>query len=387
LAYPTLTALPTPITFDGGMLLVATAERLLAYNASAHHIWSELAEGRTPSEIAATLAATFGMDPAAVSADVDAIVAHWKEEGVLDGRFQVPSPPVEPDPPDAAGEAVWAVRWVCRLGARLVEFAVEDATSAARLRGALRPLEVDRGTPEARIEVRASGDGTSIVLRDGRVRRRFIRLDGLKEAVYESVLGVLWPERAIDTLIHAGAVARHGIGLCLAAASGSGKSTLVAQLCGLGYQYLTDDLAAIDRTGEVLPLPLPMSLKEGSWPFLDHLRPQLESSPAFRVRETWARLITPPGAWDARPTPVGALVFPRYAPGSRAVVQRIRPSDALVKLREAGVWLGHPLTEEHVTRIARWLERTPAYTLEYGDPTAAPQHIDDIVTGLRRSRA
>jgi hypothetical protein len=84
---------------------------------------------------------------------------------------------------------------------------------------------------------------------------------------------------------------------------------------------------------------------------------------------------------------VGALVFPRYTRGSRDVVQRIRPSDALVKLREAGVWLGHPLTEERVTRLARWLERTPAYTLEYGGLTAAPQHIDDIVTELRQSRA
>jgi hypothetical protein len=369
------------------MLLVATAERLLAYNASAYLVWSALAEGRTPPEISAALAASFGIDLARVSAEVDAIVAHWKEEGVLDGRFPVASPSMEPEDPGAAGEVVWAVRWVCCLGTRLVEFAVEDAASAARLRGGLRPLEVDRGTPETRIEVRASGDGTSIVLRDGEVRRRSIRHDGLKEAVYESVLDVLWPERAVDTLIHAGAVARDGIGLCFAAASGSGKSTLVARLCGLGYQYLTDDLAAIDRTGEVLPLPIPMSLKEGSWHLLDHLRPQLQSSPAFRVRETQARLITPPGAWDARPTPVGALVFPRYAPGLRAVVQRIRPSDALVKLRDAGVWLGHPLTEERATRLARWLERTPAYTVEYEGLTAAVQHIDDIVRVLRQSRA
>jgi hypothetical protein len=266
-----------------------------------------------------------------------------------------------------------------------VEFAAEDAASAARVRGPLRPLEVDGGTPEARIEVRASADGTSIVLRDGRVRRRSIRLDGLKEAVYESVLDVLWPGRPADTLIHAGAVARDGLALCFAAASGSGKSTLVAQLCGVGYQYLADDLVAIDETGEVLPLPLPMSLKEGSWPLLDHLRPQLHASPAFKVRDTRARLITPAGAWQAHPTPVGALVFPRYARGARTTRQRVRPSDALVKLREAGVWLGHPLTEERVARLARWLERTPAFTLEYGDPAAALPHIDDIVTGLRES--
>jgi hypothetical protein len=369
------------------MLLVATAERLLAYNASAYHVWSALAEGRTPPEIAVVLAATFGVDPARVSADVDAIVAHWRAEGVLDGRLPAASPPKEPDDPGAAGEVVWAVHWLCRLGTRLVEFAVEDPASAARLRGALRPLEVDRGTPHTRIEVRASGDGTSIVLRDGVVRRRHVRLDGLKEAVYESVLGVLWPGRAVDALIHAGAVARDGIGLCFAAASGSGKSTLVGQLIGLGYQYLTDDLVAIDRNGEVLPLPLPMSLKEGSWPILRHLRPQLSSSPPFRVRGTRARLITPPRAWEARPAPVGALVFPRYAPGSRAVLQRIRPFDALAKLREAGVWLGHPLTEERVTRLARWLERIPAYTLEYEGLTAAAQHVDDMVRGRRPPRA
>jgi hypothetical protein len=54
-------------------------------------------------------------------------------------------------------------------------------------------------------------------------------------------------------------------------------------------------------------------------------------------------------------------------------------------LREAGVWLGHPLTKERVGRVAAWLERVPCYALRYANLPAAAEHIDRLVDELRRA--
>ncbi len=372
-----------PVPFDAGMLLLANGERLLAYNASAHHVWRALADGESPSQIASMLSRTFGIDPAKTAADVEAIISHWRGEGLLDGSSSIAVRLEPPDDRRSAQHINWSASWSCRFGGRSVEFAVEDPISAALLRGPLRPLEADVGTPETRIEVRVAGDGTSVVLRDGSPRRTSGAAEGLKEAVYQALIEFLWPGRTVDTLLHAAAVACGDIAICFPAASGSGKSTLIACLSGHGFEYLADDLTAVDPGAEVLPLPLPISLKEGSWPVMDESFPGTDSSDVFRVGQTLVRLVTPPDAWSARPTRLGALIFPQYASGSDAVVARIRPSEALVRLRDAGIWLGHPLIYERVVRFARWLESTPTYALQYSRPSEALAHIEHIVADLQ----
>ncbi len=364
------------------MLLVAGPERLLVYNSSAHLIWRALAEGRTASEITATLAATFGLEPEDAAAHVNGIVAHWRGEGLLDAAASTATP--APDASEAvAGETErhWAARWTCRVGERLVEFAVEEAATAESLTVPLRLLALEAGAPETRIEVCAGGGGTTVVLRDGVERRRSPGSEGLKEAVYQTLVEFLWPQHPIVALMHAGVVARDQIACCFPGVSGSGKSTLIAYLCGRGFQFLSDDLAALAVSGEVLPLPVPISVKEGSWALVDHWYPQLRTAPVFSVRQTAARLITPVGAASARPTPLRALIFPRYAPGTAATLQRVRPLEALVRLREAGVWMGHPLTGERVAWFAGWLETTGAYALTYERLAEAAACIEHLVGG------
>lgn len=374
-----------PIPFDDGMLLVASAERILAYNSSARRIWYALAEGHTPADISATLAEAHQVHPDTVAAELDAIVAHWREAGLLDRGPNVQAQSGLPHEVEATGDIEWAARWLCRFGERLVEFAAQDLASATLLRGPLGPLEVPDGTPEARVEIRGSSVSGWRVHLDGRAIRTVpgaTRLEGLKEAVYEALLGCLWPERSIQTLIHAAAVARGGIGLCFPAASGSGKSTLTAHLCGQGYQYLTDDLTALDASGEVLPLPIPMSLKQGSWTLLRDVFPELDSGPAFRLAKGLTKWITPAGALSARPAPLTALVFTSYVPGRTTVLESIRPFEALLRLREAGLWLGHPLTDDRVANFAARLERTPAYSLRYATLPDALDAIERLIHDL-----
>jgi hypothetical protein len=367
------------------MLLVASAERLVAYNSTAHQVWSALAEGRTPADAASALAGSFGLEPDEARQHVDSIVAHWFHEGLLTAG-QAPDPPADAvsQKPLPFAAPSWAARWMCRFSNHVIEFAVEDARRALFLRQPFSPLEVESGPADIRVQVRALDDDTSVIFIDGRERARISGQPGLKESIHQALIEILWPGRPVSALIHASAVALHDAGLAFPAPSGSGKSTLVAHLIANGFQYLADDLTPLDASGCLLPWPVPVSVKEGSWSLLEEFHPELRSRPAFKVRQTQARLFAPRGAWTAQPTPLKALVFPRYVAAARLELEAIRPFEALVLLREAGLWLGYPLAEERVRRFLSWLESIPAYTIRYGGLADATGEIVKLSNALAK---
>ncbi len=63
-------------------------------------------------------------------------------------------------------------------------------------------------------------------------------------------------------VLHAAALERDGSGLLLAGASGQGKSTMTLALMGQGAGYLTDELAAVHPSGEVIGLRRPVGVAE-----------------------------------------------------------------------------------------------------------------------------
>lgn len=62
-------------------------------------------------------------------------------------------------------------------------------------------------------------------------------------------------------LLHAAAASRGDRAVLLPAPSGGGKSTLVAGLVAAGFEYLTDDVCAVDGNGScALPYPKPIAI-------------------------------------------------------------------------------------------------------------------------------
>jgi HprK-related kinase A len=70
-------------------------------------------------------------------------------------------------------------------------------------------------------------------------------------------------------IIHAAVLEKNGGAVILPAPPGSGKSTLAAGLSLSGWRLLSDELTLIDRhTGQIQPLPRPVSLKNSSIPLI-----------------------------------------------------------------------------------------------------------------------
>ena len=91
--------------------------------------------------------------------------------------------------------------------------------------------------------------------------------------------GLVYRCRPYLLSMHAAALNWRGRTLLLSGPSGSGKSTLAATLLARGGELLSDEPVVLDEQGAVLPLPVPLMLKEASWPLLAAAIPGLMEPP------------------------------------------------------------------------------------------------------------
>ncbi|HWV57967.1 MAG TPA: hypothetical protein VNZ57_10985 [Longimicrobiales bacterium] len=182
--------------------------------------------------------------------------------------------------------------------------------------------------------------------------------------------------RGHRALMHAAAVAPPGgDALLLVGDARAGKSTTVANLMSAGWEYLSDDQVVISQhdTGVVV---------EG-WPRRFHLDAGWHEARVTGLRET----VDPAGIGTGsfrRAATVGAVVFPRVAPGGGTRLEPVTASNALAQLIRQSPWLlvdapTAPAVLACLTRAAS----LPTYRLLLDrDTYADPERLARIVAPL-----
>ncbi len=171
-----------------------------------------------------------------------------------------------------------------------------------------------------------------------------------------------------DVAFHAAMVARGDCGVMLCAPRERGKSTLAAFLMARGFDLLTDEPALLHLdTSSVSSLPLPVSLKEGSWPLLCDELPQLANAPIhIRSDGTKIRMVHPlPLRPSDGPRRLTQIVFPQYGPMSVAQLKRASPINALRLLNEAGLLLAANCARNEFEALLNLICRTPAFEIRF----------------------
>jgi hypothetical protein len=196
------------------------------------------------------------------------------------------------------------------------------------------------------------------------------------EALSPALLHAVWDIHAVvakatrDFLdLHAGSLSRNGHGLVLPASPDVGKSTLTVALMTAGFDYLSDEIAAIDPVSDlVYPFPKRVQLEPEAVDFFPGLAERLEDRQGLNERLR-ARFIRPEDAGARTGGPVRArwIVFlepdrkgsPRLEPVSRAAaVERMAENSSnLYRYGQRGVIL--------LSRIAR---NADAFSLSGGTP-------------------
>jgi hypothetical protein len=384
-AWPSPSVQRFPI--DGGLLLLDRVSNcLFAYNDTARHVWDLMREGRTEESVISEFARTWGIPLSLARTDVSAIIAEWRLQNILVDRRPGKSRPASAKPRSVVAtlrelpEAGWWSEWICTIRGTPIAFAVET-----ELPGPFRLLFAHLETPTAiarvRLEIRTGPIGERVLLEDGQERMRTVDPAEIIGALFVAVLEHTRSDLKWFALMHGAAVSWRGMGIALAGPSGSGKSTLAAGLIHQGYDFLADDLVALSEPhGNIVPWPLPLSIKRGSIDIVGAHHPQMAEAASYRTKGVEARMLLPPvSTWDADPVPLRRLVFPRFAAGAEPNARRLSSFETIEWLLTDRVWLGNPVTEQRMLAFLAWLDGTPAYALSYSSLEDGMRLIADVV--------
>ena len=346
---------------DQGLVLVRPDfDGFYLLNSTAQLVWREWREGISVAEIAAGLAADFGIAVEVARRDVEATVVSW-QAGLL-----APSPPsVLPPPPAVEVEKADARPFDCVVHGNAMRVFLESGEVWDEIAPRLDPLRAEVTLPARTFHVR-TGAGRVLVFRDGACIGDEENAAGARAILLQAMASRGEPA----AILHAGGCG----GVLLAGHTHSGKSTLCAALMGRGVPYYCDDSAVLDRDFRLTPMPFPLMLRSGSWPLIEGRFPEFGKSPVYRRWGSDIRFLTPRCAPAA--ATVTALVFVRYLKGAGTQLAELTVFDSLLALQRSGFWVEH--SPETIARFLAWLAEIPRYTLQYEDLPAAEGIILDL---------
>ncbi|MGH2701405.1 MAG: hypothetical protein ACRDJ2_06455 [Actinomycetota bacterium] len=157
------------------------------------------------------------------------------------------------------------------------------------------------------------------------------------------VVRALWDIHQLPTkfsrdflMLHAGVVARGGHSLLLPAVQNTGKSSLTTALVLEGFDYLSDEIGAIDPiTARLYPFPKHIWLDDDSLEHFPGLPERLGDGDAPLgefLPQRYVRPVDDLGARVSGPAPAGWIVFPSMDRGGPARLEALAKSDALHRL-------------------------------------------------------
>ena len=298
--------------------------------------------------------------------------------------------PVEPfprrAPPGFFADREWGWRsGTCAAGAHVFDVACEHGEAAVleQVTGPLR-THTDEGVAVHYRIVRRDHDHLPVALYRDLTRLavapRVSRL--LRFLTWQVNRSMVATTSRTHVVLHAACAVRAGITVLLPGDREQGKTTTVAGLLREGYDYVTDEAAAIDLvTLRLSPFPKALSIDPGAWSLFPECRPPSHDDDVPQWQVPAHRL----GSLAAdRPVPPPRLViFPRFTAGAATRRTRLTPGEALRMLSQCA--FDFPLApRRNLEVLARVATAATAVVLEMGDldsaVTAVEQEISHIMT-------
>ena len=181
-------------------------------------------------------------------------------------------------------------------------------------------------------------------------------------------------------LLHASSVEKDGRALVMTGESGSGKSTLAALLGERGWRFMGDEFALLDlETGEILPFPRLVSLKNSAIPVVEGAVGEVRMGPLLRgtAKGTIRHMVPRADAvmrMEEGATPA-LLLFPRYGHADDA--RLVGQGEVFMRLTQASTnYVG--LGEQGYTALTRFVRQVPARAIDFPDGEAAIAMVERL---------
>ncbi len=186
-------------------------------------------------------------------------------------------------------------------------------------------------------------------------------------------------------LLHAAVVERGGRALLLPGVPGAGKSTLCAGLILRGWRLLSDEVAIIrPATGELVPVPRPVALKEESLEVVRRFEPSAVFGPSYpETRKGTVTHLQPPPDSVLRSGEAAAarwIVFPQYEAGAAVRLAEIRKPETLLRAAKNGFNYSL-LGATGFEILAGLVDACDGFDLAYGDLDATVDRLGGLAEG------
>ncbi|SJM90414.1 PqqD family peptide modification chaperone [Crenothrix polyspora] len=352
---------------DGSIIMRQSVRELFVLNTTGSQLWQQLLEGQTAEQIASQWASDYGIQYSQVLQDIQTTLHTWQQQGLRDG-IPVPNEPV-PAPatsPHRVAVPPCGYRQDYRLGVFDITLYCNRKEIAETVHKPMAAFAVNPvPAPVACFNLFEAEQGYWLC-KDDKILWQGTVIDTVINGLFYELLQVGVSE--IDWLValHAGAVSKDGTVIALSGIGGTGKSTLTAALLSRGFSYWGDDIILIEQDSLcAVPLPTPMTIKEGSWALLDGYYPNLRGLPTYQRLGRPTRYLPPPQSVSSSKIPLAYLVFPRVSATEPAQLRPISQLEALQRLLAANSSLPQTLTPSTVNQLTRWLRTVPAFELVY----------------------
>ncbi len=183
-------------------------------------------------------------------------------------------------------------------------------------------------------------------------------------------------------IIHAAVIARNGRAMVLPAPPGSGKSTLCAGLVCRGWRLLSDELCLIDKlSGEIVPLPRPVSLKNQSIDVIKRFAPEAVFGRTAHdtAKGSVAHMKAPQGSdcLGEQRARFNWLVFPKFYTNSPVKREPMTPGAAFMALAD-NAFNFHLHGEAGFELLSDLVADADCMRFEYGDLDEAVAFFDGM---------
>ncbi len=181
-------------------------------------------------------------------------------------------------------------------------------------------------------------------------------------------------------LAHAGGVSVNNQAIIFPASSGSGKSTLIATLVKHGYHYINDDVIPILQNQTVQPMPVPINIKSGSWPILEHLYPEIRNQKIYHREGQKIKFLKVPQNATCHDQPeIAYFIYPKYHKDcEKSMLEQLDTAYAFQLIIETNSFLRFPYQPEDLLGLYNCLRDSKCYKLTYSNLTDAINLIDEL---------
>jgi hypothetical protein len=353
---------------DRPVLFVEATQRLNALNGSAGMLVALLADGIGLADLRRELGGTLGLS----AEQVDALLVDWSAQRVISASAEAFLSPERRSVVLRAGERDIAIvfpegRWGRELAAPYAHLPQQQASDA-------RVIAAELGGANDLVGIFDDDAGT-LVAREGAA-------PALRGMVVDLAL-----EQADYIALHAASLTVQDAGddaaILLIGAPGAGKSTLatLAAVSPGPLRLAGDDIVLFDpRTGLAMGLPLPLTIKRGSWDRLAEVVPGFaDIAPILRADGQWLRYAPLPSPAAPGWRRIAAIVDLRREDGAGAQLVAQSPVDCLGRLLEEGFVRGGRCTAAQMRALARMVDGARTCTLHYAEAGQALPVVEALL--------